>query len=352
MTGRRKVAVALSGGVDSAAAAAILKGRGFEVVGITALIPRVGGGLATALEEARSVALALRIPHEVVDLRDEFERLVIEPFLAEYLAGRTPNPCVVCNRRIKFGLLMEQALRTGCDAFATGHYTRVEDRERGPALLRAGDERKDQAYVLWQLSRPVLSRLMFPLGDMTREEAAEVTRLAGVTRTAAESQDACFMAGTDLASLFDGHPSVTPGPILDARGNVLGGHRGLARYTIGQRHGLGLGGDRAYYVLEIRPEDNALVVGSRQDLPVGGFTVGEVSFVGESPPAPLECRVRTRYRGPALPCRFEPGEEGSGEVLYDGKGPEAVPGQSAVFYAGDEVLGGGLIVRKKPPPGT
>lgn len=340
-----KVAVALSGGVDSAAAAALLKARGYEVVGVTALIPLAGGGLATSLSEAASVARALGIPHEIVDLRSEFDRLVIEPFLEAYAAGVTPNPCVRCNRFIKFGLLLEESLRMGCEAFATGHYARVETGGGEPRLLKAGDPRKDQAYVLWRLSRPTLSRLMFPLGTMTREAAMEVAREAGVWRTAPESQDVCFLADRDLAGLLEGNPSARPGPIVDTEGRMVGRHRGIAFYTVGQRRGLGLGGDQARYVLEIRPAENVLVVGERQELPVREFSLEQVAFIGDRPAGEIACQVRTRYRGEALPCLLEPSADGTAMVRYPEPGPEAVPGQSAVLYDGEVVLGGGIITR-------
>jgi len=342
-----RIAVALSGGADSAAAAVILKGRGFEVVTLTM---RLAEHNDSAVDCAAGVARALGVEHRVVDLRSEFERLVVHPFVEAYASGLTPNPCVNCNRDMKFTLLLAEAQEIGCRYLATGHYAEnTGGGERPFALKRPVDRGRDQTYVLWTLGQSTLKHVLFPLGTVTREDVAGTIREAGITCRAMSSQDICFLDGGPYADLVAGRAPgrVRPGPILDTGGNVLGEHRGLARYTVGQRKGLGLGGPGSSYVLEIRPDDNTLVVGPRERLFCREFPVAGVHFSsGARSPGTVSCQVMTRYRGAALPASLDFDRNGSGVVRYRETGPPAAPGQSAVFYQGDELLGGAVIDRE------
>jgi len=347
-----KVAVALSGGVDSAAAACILKDRGFELLGLTMYTPAFEEGETNTLSAARAVAEAIGIEHEIVDIEDRFEKLVIQPFLDTYINGETPNPCITCNSEIKFGLMMDEAISRGCDLMATGHYARIEGEGRGPFMvLRAADRDKDQTYVLWTLDQSTLGRVLFPLGRLTKREAAVVARDAGVHHTASESQDICFLAGNSYAGLVAARApeSIRPGPVVNAQGVTVGTHRGLPFYTVGQRRGLGIGGSSAMYVLEIDPGRNTLVVGDRGSLSVEEFPVTVLNFISGQPPSDrFECHVKTRYRGSSRPAVVEMRKDDLLTVRYREPGPPAAPGQSAVFYSDDELLGGGVVVRQKP----
>jgi len=346
----RKVAVALSGGVDSAAAACILKDRGFEVLALTMRTPTLDESESGAVAVARAVAKAIGIEHEILYIEKQFERLVIEPFLETYINGETPNPCVVCNRDVKFGLMLDEASKRGCALMATGHYARIDGGGKTPyEVFCAADRDKDQTYVLWTLDQTTLSRVLFPLGRLTKAEAAAIARDAGVRDTTPESQDICFLAGDSYSSLVAARApdAIRPGPIVDVEGDVVGTHRGVAFYTVGQRRGLGVGGPSAMYVLEINPAENTLVVGDRRSLSTEEFRVAALNFISAAPPADrFECFVKTRYKGPSLPALVEEMEDDLLSVRYREPGPPAAPGQSAVFYLDDELLGGGVIVRK------
>ncbi len=352
-TARSPVAVALSGGVDSAAAAALLLSEGYEVHGLTMLLQREAPHCSRAVESARRVAAELGISHEVIDLSEDFERAVISPFITAYLEGRTPNPCVVCNREIKFGLLRSRAAELGFEALATGHYARIRPPSGGrPAgLMRAADAGKDQSYVLWTLKSSELSSLLFPLGGATKEDALRIASEAGVRAGLHESQDICFLGEENYATLIERRApgACVPGPVLDESGRRIGTHRGVACYTIGQRRGLGIGGPEAMYVVEVRPERNELVVGSAEDLACLEFRVSDLSFVsGAEALEPVTCAVKTRYRGPSLPAVVHPQGGGRAVIRCKRAGPPAVPGQSAVFYDGEELLGGGVITAGQP----
>ncbi len=341
-----RIAVALSGGADSAAAAVILKGLGFEVITLTM---RLAEHDDSVVDCAAGVARALGVEHRVIDLRSEFERLVVRPFVEAYASGLTPNPCVNCNRDMKFTLLLREAEEIGCRYLATGHYAGIAGGgNRLFALKRPVDRCRDQTYVLWTLGQATLKHVLFPLGTITRDDVSGIIREAGITCRAMGSQDICFLDGGPYADLVAGREPgrVRPGPILDTNGIVLGEHRGLARYTVGQRKGLGLSGPDSFYVLEIRPDDNTLVVGPRERLFCREFPVTGVRFSsGSLSSDTVSCQVMTRYRGPALPASLDLDRGGRGIVRYRETGPPAAPGQSAVFYRSDELLGGAVIDR-------
>ncbi|MEW6523900.1 MAG: tRNA 2-thiouridine(34) synthase MnmA [Bacillota bacterium] len=359
-----RVVVAMSGGVDSAVAAWLLKKRGFDVVGVTMQIwPDVDpttavshGGCCSvaAASDARRVAAVVGIPFYVLNFQSDFEREVIQDFCREYARGRTPNPCLVCNSRIKFSLLAGRAQQLGASYLATGHYARVEHcPQRGRYLLKKGvDPAKDQSYALYAMTQDQLAHTLFPLGEYTKEQVRRWAAEAGLpVATKPESQEICFVVDGDYrAFLRERIPDVArPGPIVDRSGRRLGTHGGVAGYTVGQRRGLGLPGPEPYYVLEIDAPRNTLVVGTRRETLSGGLLAVDCNFVSvrRLDRAQTAC-VKIRYRAPEVPCSLE--AAGPGQVAVRFQEPQAAvtPGQAAVFYQGDEVLGGGTIERPLP----
>jgi tRNA-specific 2-thiouridylase len=359
---RPRIAVGMSGGVDSSVAALLLARQGADVVGVTmsvwdASVPLPPGGRpgcfgpgeAADLAAARASADRLGIPHVVVPLAEAYRREVLDHVRREYLAGRTPNPCVRCNRRVKLGLLPAQARAAGVafDAFATGHYARVAfDASRGRwTLSRGRDAAKDQSYFLSHLGQEQLATLRLPLADLTKTEVRRLAVEAGLAEAAgrAESQD--FLEGDGLAALFAAGEA-PPGPIVDLDGRVLGRHRGLVRYTVGQRRGLGVGGaGEPWYVVRLDPVRNALVVGRRGALLGTRLRVVECNWIAwAGPPAePVRAAVRIRLRHPAAAATIRPAPAGAVEVECDEPQAAIAPGQTAVFYDGDLVLGAGTI---------
>ncbi|ACX51379.1 tRNA (5-methylaminomethyl-2-thiouridylate)-methyltransferase [Ammonifex degensii KC4] len=335
-----RVAVALSGGVDSATAAFLLLQAGYEVFGVTMLVTGEEG------EKAAEVAAKLKIPHFVFDLRQEFAQEVIKPFVEAYLAGLTPNPCVWCNRKLKFGLLLEKALKLGADFLATGHYARVwfdPARERY-LLARGKDRRKDQSYFLYSLNQQQLARVLFPLGGRTKAENLLLVKKLGLPLRE-ESQDVCFLKGGDYRELIKAmaQEKVKPGPILDPQGKKIGTHRGLAFYTIGQRRGLGHAWGKPYYVLALDPRRNALIVGPEEMLYRPSCRVEGINFIlFERPPGPFTAAVQVRYTSPAVPATLFPEGEAV-RVEFASPQRAVTPGQAAVFYQEDLVVGGGTI---------
>lgn len=345
--------VAMSGGVDSSVAAARMLERGHEVVGATlkqweapdGSMPTAGCCTLADAEDARRVAAVLGIRHYVLDYVDEFAAEVVGPFAEAYAAGLTPNPCIECNRRVRFRALLGRAAELECDLLVTGHHARVEEDEGGRfRLLRAVDAAKDQSYVLHMLGQQQLRRIRLPIGELTKAQVRrEAARLGLRVAGKPESQDLCFIADDYRSFLRERLPrSMRPGPIQDRDGRVLGRHDGAAGFTIGQRRGLGLATGEARYVVDVRPATATVVVGGRDDLLADGCRVEQVSFVSGVPPVSGDITVKVRYRGVAVPARLE--WEGAGwSVWFDRPGAAAAPGQAAVFYAGDEVLGGGTI---------
>jgi tRNA-specific 2-thiouridylase len=365
--GRRRVLVALSGGVDSSVAAALLTEAGHEVVGATMKTFCYTGtedhgktccGL-DGIRDARKVARTLGVEHHVFDVEEDFTRDVIEDFVAEYGRGRTPNPCVRCNSFTKFQDLRRRARDLGCDSVATGHYVRSSHPEYpGPGLFRGLDPRKDQSYFLWGIPRESLPEVIFPVGGLTKAEVRERARaLDLVTAEKPESQEICFVPTGDYRDLLKSrmtasHPGLEPGEIVDVDGSVLGRHQGYANFTVGQRRGLGGGFAEARFVVEIRAASRQVVVGPREALFADRVGVDELNWLVPEPPEEgAEVAVQLRYRAPAVSAVItRMGPEALGLDLVE---PHAAvtPGQSAVLFLGDRVLGGGRIQGGDSIPG-
>ena len=344
------IAVAMSGGVDSSVAALILKEKGFDVFGMTAAFMRpcqAGGSGVRAVRDAAGVCKQLAIPHIAVDLSAEFKQAVITPFVEEYLSARTPNPCVCCNARMKFGLLRARARSLGARFFATGHYCRVVRRGKMLQLVKAKDKGKDQSYFLYRLTQPQLTRTLFPLGAYSKEQ---VRRMARDHRLPVahkpDSQEICFLHDADYRVFIKRQMTgaVQPGQIVDSRGKVLGMHRGVAYYTIGQRQGLGLALGYPVFVTAIDLRTNSIVVGTRVQACSKEFIVRQVCWAVKAPHKKIAAKVRIRYNHrEAKACVVPAGRKA--RVVFNQPQFAVTPGQSAVFYDRDRVLGGGIIER-------
>lgn len=357
---KEKVVVAMSGGVDSSVAAALLLDRGYEVIGVTmnlfSLPPELcrSDGLRSccgwrSIEDANEVASKLGIPHLVVDFRPAFEKSVIRDFCAEYGRGRTPNPCIRCNQSIKFGLLLKRAARLGASWVATGHHSRIV-RGRGRPLyhLKKGKDRaKDQSYFLYTLTQDQLARLLMPVGELTKEEVREEARKRNLrVASKPESQEVCFVPRGGYPEFLGQRipDAFKPGPIVDLDGRVLGEHRGIAHFTVGQRRGLRLSSPRPLYVVSIDPANQAVIVGPDEALWRSQFVAGEVNWVsGERLEKRIETRARIRYKHEEARATVDPFRPDKVLVTFSRPQRAVTPGQSVVFYQGDEVLGGGII---------
>lgn len=361
----KRVLMAMSGGVDSSVAAALLLREGYEVVGVTMQVwpeldpaeeARRGGCCSlSAVGDARRVADILGIPYYVLNMREVFEREVIEYFVAEYARGRTPNPCIACNRMVKFRALMERAEALDCELLATGHYARAFfDPARGRHILARGlDPQKDQSYVLYDLTQEILARTLFPLGGYRKEEVRRLAAELGLPVWGKpDSQEICFVEDDAHGAFVAARApeAARPGPILDRAGRALGTHRGLAHYTVGQRRGLGLAAPRPLYVVEIDAARNALVVATEEDAYRSVLEVEGVNWVaGTPPPGAVETLVQVRAHTEARPAEVTPLPEGRARVVFRVPQRGLAPGQAAVFYDGEEVLGGGPIARVAAP---
>ena len=353
MSKRGRVLAAMSGGVDSSVAAALLAEQGYEVIGVTMQIWEAAGPHSCCapegVEDARRVAAALGIRHYTFNMRDAFRATVLEPFAGEYMAGRTPNPCINCNRYLKFDALLERAAALEAQWVATGHYARVErDAETGRWILRRGvDSAKDQSYALYCLTQEQLSQALFPLGGFTKQQTRE--KAAGLGLSVAgkwESQDICFAPGGNYARFLRefAPQSVRPGPILDMSGKVLGDHQGVAFFTVGQRHGLGVAVGEPLYVVALDPERAAVIVGPEGALYSEEVWVSDVNYVGLADmDQPVRAAGQLRYTAVAEPCTLEPAGPKRVRAVFDAAQRAATPGQAAVFYDGDTVLCGGTI---------
>ncbi len=363
-----RIAVAMSGGVDSSVAALLLKEAGHEVVGLSMqLWDHSGDGGRTGrcctlddLSDARRVAWALGIRHYVLNLEEEFRRDVVRPFVAGYLAGDTPIPCSACNAKVKFSTLWDRARAIGAGAIATGHYVRSGlDPAGGRAVLRKGsDPAKDQSYFLYDLTPEQLAAARFPVGELSKAEVRAHARRANLpTADKEESQEICFVPTAERAGAFVaahaeglglGRPPAE-GPLENARGERLGTHAGHFRFTIGQRRGIGVAASERLYVLSVDAAANRVVVGSGRELESAEALLRDVRFFAGPPAGPLRVRARVRHRAEEVPATVFADDAGGARVVFDAPVRAVTPGQSCVFYDGDLVLGGGVIRQDRPP---
>jgi tRNA-specific 2-thiouridylase len=337
-----KVAVALSGGADSAAAALLLNEAAREVAGVHM---RLWDSRESDLQARRAedICRVLHIPYHEVDLRKEFESRVVDYFCREYEQGRTPNPCVACNRSMKFGLLLDKALSMGADYLATGHYARVKHSADGQRLLKAADTRRDQSYFLYTLTQEKLGHVLFPLGGRSRDDVRQIVEQARLPVATRSSQDICFISRKNRSGFLAQRLGTQPGDIMDMAGKILGRHRGIAYCTLGQRHGLGLASGQPLYVVRIEPGRNRIVLGPGSELYSRGLTARDLNWIsGEPPREAITTTARIRYRaGEAEAVLLF--ENDSVDVHFAQPQKAVTPGQAVVFYNRDEVLGGAII---------
>jgi tRNA-specific 2-thiouridylase len=355
---KQRVLLGMSGGVDSSVAGYLLREQGYDVVGVTMKVwPQDCISRAEdkccgpqAIADARGVAHSLGIPHYVVDEADQFERVVIDYFSSEYQAGRTPNPCVMCNEKLKFGSLLEKARALDCEYIATGHYAIIEHQEEHAILRKGTDPRKDQSYFLFSLRQSQLQRALTPLGKMSKPEIREIARSLGLkVAEKVDSQEICFVPGNDYKAFLRSHlgeGEFHRGGIYDLEGNFLAEHDGIELFTIGQRKGLPGGSPRPRYVVDIDPATSRVLVGDVEDLLVDEFEIERINW-GSRPPTsePLEVTVKIRYSHPGTPAVLHPLEQDRAVVRLKEPQKAVTPGQAAVCYESDVVVAGGWICR-------
>ena len=350
----------MSGGVDSSVAAYLLKEQGYDVIGVTMQIwqdeaeetKAANGGCCglSAVDDARRVAETIGIPYYVMNFKTDFKEAVMDYFVAEYLAGRTPNPCIACNRYVKWEALLKRSLEIGADFIATGHYARIEKLENGRFAIRNSvTAAKDQTYALYNLTQEQLAHTLMPVGDYTKEQIREIAQNAGLpVAHKPDSQEICFVPDNDYAGFIDreaGDRVPGAGNFVTADGKVLGRHKGITHYTIGQRRGLELPMGERVFVTEIRPETNEVVIGSNEDILVKTLVCDRVNFMSVADIAgPVRARTKIRYNHGGEDCLLEKLADGRVQCTFDRNVRAVTPGQAAVFYDGEYVLGGGTIV--------
>lgn len=360
---QRTIGIALSGGIDSLVAASLLKRQGHELIGLHFLTGyesyypnhSIKASLSAESIELKDLARRrlttmahqLGIPLYIIDLRTEFKSRVVDYFVHTYQRGKTPNPCLKCNPSIKFGVLFDHAKQYGVSRMATGHYAQLRSEVDGRMRLYRGvDQVKDQSYFLAGLSQQQLQHAVFPLGNLTKDQTrrmAEEMDLHPVENL--ESQDICFIKSSTYGQFLKQQPGfeAKPGPIMDLNGHEVGRHNGLHLFTIGQRRGINCPAAEPYYVVRIDPAKNRLVVGQKKDLPARSFEAEEINWIAPVPQVPIRIKVRVRYRHQAVPATLQPIDAARAKIIFDAPQPAVTPGQGAVFYLSDEVLGGGWI---------
>jgi tRNA-specific 2-thiouridylase len=362
----KRVVVAMSGGVDSSLAAALLKREGYRLIGVTMRLwpadksvpqePSSSGACCslTAVEDAKRVAKRLKIPHYLFDFRDIFEEKVIADFCREYKEGRTPNPCIRCNQYIKFGALAQKAKELDADYIATGHYARIGyDEEAGRYYLRKGiDRQKDQSYVLYTMTQEQLKFTLLPLGDLTKAQVRQIARDLKLSVAAKpESQEICFVPDADYRRFLEKQipaDELKEGLIIDRKGKVLGRHKGIAFYTVGQRRGLGIGGGQPFYVVSIDKDENVLVVGEDKETLRDNLVAGELNWIAfDRLEEPIKVKAKIRYRHKETEAKVSPLGAQKVKISFSKPQRAITPGQSVVFYRGDVLIGGGIIEGKQ-----
>jgi len=346
----KKVLVAMSGGVDSSVAALLLKEAGYEVTGMTMCLGVKPGGYEKkttccsldSIEDAQQVCIKVGINHYVMDFSKELKTMVIDKFITEYFRGRTPNPCIDCNRYLKFDTLFKKARILGFDYLATGHYAKIEKKGEEYFLKKSKDKLKDQSYFLYPIKTDAMESLLFPLGDLTKEDVREIAWKSGLSvAQKPESQDLCFVNRKNYQSfLLENCPEIKAGPIIDISGNILGDHKGIIFYTIGQRSGLGISHSIPLYVVSKDVDRNLIVVGEKKDLKAKGLIASDLNLLARALPQAAYAKIR--YKSEEAKCLIDAyGDEI--KVIFDQSQEAITPGQSVVFYDGDRVLGGAVI---------
>ena len=343
-----KIVVAMSGGVDSSLAAALLVEQGYNVQGVSLRMWEENQGPRVCSDHrgAAEVAALLGISHTLLDLRAQFIETVVKPFASDYLHGRTPNPCVACNRDFKLGTLLKWAREQGADYVATGHYARIARDESGShvALFRGADRGKDQSYFLFALSRDQLAHTVFPLGELYKTQVRDHARRLGLpVAERQESQDICFGDYKALVASYANESDMACGDVTDRTGKVLGRHRGIHGVTIGQRRGLGISAAEPLYVVDIEDETKRVVVGKKNELASHGLSARSVRWLEAPSENEMEAEVQIRYRAPAVRCVIRQSDDRACEVRFKEPVTAVTPGQAAVFYRGEQLIGGGWI---------